>query len=120
MDIGRREITEWHLARGWATIGYHYVIRRDGEIEQGRPESVAGAHVAGHNYDSIGICLVGGVDDSNQPEANYTDDQWKALEHLVRQLLVRYPGSSVTGHNDWTTGKACPCFSVPEWWAKQH
>ena len=37
MDIGVNEIRQWHLQRGFNDIGYHYVIRRDGAIEQGRP-----------------------------------------------------------------------------------
>ena len=118
MDIGAAEITEWHLARGFNAIGYHYVIRRSGEIEKGRSDYIAGAHVAGHNADSIGVCLVGGIDDAGKPDANFTPDQWAALTHLVKQLLVAYPGADVSGHNDWTDAKACPSFKVREWWAK--
>ena len=36
MDIGVKEINEWHLQRGWSGIGYHYVIRRNGDLETGR------------------------------------------------------------------------------------
>lgn len=117
MDIGVKEITEWHLARGWSTIGYHQVIRRSGDIEPGRSEHVAGAHVAGHNADSIGICLVGGIDDKGRPDANFTRAQWAALEHLVKQHLVRHPGAKVSGHRDWTDAKACPSFDVRSWWS---
>jgi N-acetylmuramoyl-L-alanine amidase len=120
MDIGIAEIRDWHVkGNGWRDVGYHYCIRRSGDVEPGRSEHVAGAHVAGHNWNSIGICLVGGIDNDGKPEANYTEEQWAALEHLVTQLLVRYPAAQVSGHNNWTAAKACPCFDVKEWWAKE-
>ena len=88
MDIGVKEIRQWHKAKGWSDIGYHYVIRRDGRVEKGRPESRVGAHVAGYNRDSIGICLVGGVSENLVPENNYTEAQWKALEELLHKLAT--------------------------------
>ena len=118
-DIGAETITAWHLANGWNTIGYHWVIRRGGDVERGRPESIAGAHVAGHNQDSIGICLIGGVSERGVPESNYTRAQWAALESLVRDIIGRYPGAKVSGHRDWTDAKACPCFDARAWWYGQ-
>jgi N-acetylmuramoyl-L-alanine amidase len=118
MDIGAAEIRKWHVdGNRWNDIGYHYVIRRSGDVEAGRSEHIAGAHVAGHNADSIGVCLVGGIDDKGRPDANFTRAQWAALEHLVKQLLVRYPGATVSGHRDWTDAKACPSFDVRSWWS---
>jgi N-acetylmuramoyl-L-alanine amidase len=72
MDIGAKEIRRWHKDRGWDDIGYHYVIRRNGDVEIGRPENAVGAHVAGKNSTSVGICLVGGIDDAGKPKANFT------------------------------------------------
>ena len=72
MDIGRDEIDSWHKARGWSGIGYHYVIRRDGRIESGRPVEQAGAHASGYNANSIGICLVGGINHNGKPEFQST------------------------------------------------
>ena len=111
MDIGVEEIKRWHLDRGWRDVGYHYVIRRNGEVEQGREEHVPGAHVAGHNEGSIGVCLVGG-----KPDANFTKEQWKALEALVEYLTRKYPKAAVMGHRDLDSGKACPCFDAKAWW----
>jgi N-acetylmuramoyl-L-alanine amidase len=116
-DIGVSEITKWHEARGFNGVGYHWVIRRNGDVERGRSEHVAGAHVAGHNADSIGVCLVGGIDEKGRPQANFTRQQWAALEHLVTQLLVRYPGAKISGHNNWTVAKACPSFDARAWWS---
>jgi N-acetylmuramoyl-L-alanine amidase len=62
-------IREWHLARKFNDIGYHYVIYRDGSINKGRSEDIAGAHCTGHNSNSIGICYIGGMTADNKKEA---------------------------------------------------
>lgn len=114
MDVGLKEIDQWHRAKGYFGIGYHYVIRRNGEIEVGRPLDAAGAHAKGHNANSIGICLVGGLDDNGNPACNYTESQWAQLEYLVNALKQRCGELKVIGHND-VAAKACPCFSVLKW-----
>lgn len=116
MDIGKQEIERWHRSRGWLTIGYHYVIRRDGTIETGRPGDVIGAHVSGHNSNSIGICIVGGVSekDKRTPENNFTQEQFNSLIKLVKKLKVKYDVAKVCGHRDFNKNKACPCFEVSE------
>ena len=48
-DIGASEIHNMHLSFGWNGIGYHKIIRRDGQIESGRPEYWIGAHAKGKN-----------------------------------------------------------------------
>lgn len=119
VDIGVAEIRKWHLDKGWSDIGYHWVIRRDGTVEKGRPEDVAGAHAEGHNAHSIGVCMVGGVeaDDKMKAECNFTRAQWAALPTVVHQLLARYPESVVLGHRDLPgVTKACPCFDARAWW----
>jgi N-acetylmuramoyl-L-alanine amidase len=112
MDIGVAEIRRWHIDRGWADIGYHFVIRRNGDIEKGRDEETPGAHVKGHNHDSIGVCLVGG-----KPFCNFTRAQWHALESLVMELKGRYPLAAVSGHRDHDPSKTCPTFDVRAWLA---
>ncbi|TNE59407.1 MAG: lysozyme [Alphaproteobacteria bacterium] len=114
MDIGAREIRRWHLARGWSDIGYHYVIRRDGEVEPGRAEAVIGAHTRGFNHGSLGICLVGGLTEEGMALFNFTDAQMIALKALLKELLARYEGATLHGHNEFAD-KACPCFDVAVW-----
>lgn len=112
MDIGVAEIRDWHIKEnGWADIGYHYVIRRDGETENARPIDIAGAHAKGHNHDSIGICLIGGIDDKNKPEFNFTFSQITSLMQLIDRLKVGRPWLDVIGHNK-VSDKACPVFDV--------
>lgn len=114
MDIGVSEIKRWHLQRGWSDIGYHEVIRRNGSIEEGRPAHVIGAHTKGHNEDSIGICLVGGVDNNMSAVDNFTPEQWRSLERLLTYYLAQYPKATIHGHNEFAA-KACPSFNVQEW-----
>lgn len=116
MDIGAKEIRQWHLKRGWADIGYHRIIRRDGTIEEGRPEHVAGAHVRGFNRVSLAVCLVGGVDDENKPEDNFTKEQFSSLKSLLDQWAEKYPEAEIRGHRDFPgVKKACPSFDVKKW-----
>lgn len=114
MDIGVEEIREWHRERGWGDVGYHYVIRRDGTIEKGRPVEVAGAHARGHNTDSIGICLVGGINEKGDPDANFTYYQYLSLYDLLDEMEEYYGEKvEVLGHRDLPgVSKACPCFDV--------
>lgn len=116
MNIGVREIDRWHRERGFWSIGYHFVIRRDGSLEHGRALEKVGAHAKGHNRTTIGVCLVGGVDgDTNQPAANYTPQQWASLKALIVDLQAMYPDARVTGHRDLDRAKDCPCFNVSAW-----
>jgi N-acetyl-anhydromuramyl-L-alanine amidase AmpD len=114
MDIGASDIKKWHLDRGWKDIGYHYVIRRNGDIENGIGVALAGSHTKGHNASSIGICLVGGINNKGEPENNFTKPQWATLERLVRILKVDFPHATVHGHREFAA-KACPSFDVQEW-----
>lgn len=110
-------ITRWHLARGFLTIGYHYVIYRDGSVHKGRKDNEVGAHVQNHNKGSLGICLVGGLDKEGKPEANFTDQQYAALALLLQELKLKYPKADILGHRDFAgVAKDCPCFDVRKWW----
>lgn len=112
-DIGVREITRWHMSQGWLDIGYHWVIRRDGTLEEGRKGLVEGAHVKGFNHNSIGICMVGGLDDTGQAEDNFTDEQWIAFQVITKLLQAQYPEAIIQGHRDFPkVSKECPCFDV--------
>lgn len=130
-DIGAAEITKWHKAKGWTTIGYHLVIRRDGRVEGGRPLNEAGSHAYGYNGASIGICLVGGVnrevdrdgkDDVDGPRwdmvpaNNFTPAQFNSLRTLLPGLLQQFSRAKVLGHRDLPRVlKACPSFDVRTW-----
>lgn len=118
-DIGAAEIDKWHKQQGWDGIGYHYVIRRNGRIENGRAIEKAGAHCKGHNANSIGICLVGGIDDNGKAENNFTERQFLSLDTLLTKLRGLYPIKTIAGHCRYTN-KACPCFDVNEFLNKHN
>ena len=117
-DIGAEDITRWHRMKGWLDIGYHYVIRRNGVLEEGRSVNVPGAHARGYNHRSIGVCLVGGLDGNSIPNGSYTAEQWEALEGILFYLTETFPKAKVIGHRDLpNVVKACPCFDVLPWWS---
>ena len=120
MDIGVKEIRRWHMRapRSWSDVGYHYVIRRDGSIEQGRDITRIGAHVKGFNNHSIGICWVGGLnEETKKAEDNRTSEQKMALRMQVDRLLTASPDAVLMGHNDFpNVSKDCPCFDVCDWY----
>lgn len=104
-DIGAADITRWRKQRGFDTIGYHYVIRRNGTRESGRPENTVGAHVRGHNLNSIGVCLAGGTNAAGKPDNNFTAAQFTMLETLLKELRGRYPKARICGHRDLSPDK---------------
>lgn len=115
MDVGVKQINQWHRERKWSGVGYHYVIRRGGELEAGRDLKAMGAHAKGYNFNSIGICLVGGRGDNGQAQDNFDHRQYATLESLILSLIDRYPGVKIIGHRDVEKGKLCPCFDVATW-----
>lgn len=117
MNIGVDTIRRWHVKKGWSDVGYHVIVRRDGKPEAGRDVRKAGAHARGFNADSIGLCLIGGIGEDGQPEANFTLDQLDTLRVILEAWKASYPDAEIIGHGDLPgAGKACPCFAVAHWW----
>lgn len=131
-DVRAADIDKMHQERGFAMIGYNYVVDLDGTVEVGRPLNRDGAHcntagLSGKSYNkhSIGICYVGGLDRRGNPADTRTPEQKQALADLVYKLVAEYPIVEVIGHrdaspdkngdgkitrNEWV--KQCPCFDV--------
>lgn len=104
-DLSAEDIHEMHQNQGWAGIGYHYVIRKNGQIEQGRPDWAIGSHAYGENWHSIGIHVSG-----NFEEAEPTEYQIESLAYLIGWLCEEYdldPSVAVVGHRD-LMATACP------------
>ncbi len=111
-DYTVADITRWHKQRGWSTIGYHYVIYRNGAIHMGRDVNTAGAHCTGHNAHSIGVVYVGGLAaDGKTAKDTRTEEQKKSMETLLRRLKQMYPYAYIYGHNEFAN-KDCPSFNV--------
>lgn len=118
MDIGVKEIRQWHLANGWRDIGYHEVIRRDGTLEPGRPADQMGAHVGGYNRDNYGICLVGGLKEGTKvPEDNFTGAQYHTLYRRMMVHHGNWPEAIIMGHNGFPgyESRGCPSFDWRKW-----
>lgn len=112
------DIDEWHKRRvtrngeHWKGIGYHFVVRRDGTVEKGRPIEEQGAHCCPHNKYSIGICYEGGLDVSGKADDTRTPEQKRALWKLLKELHERFPRALIVGHRDLVPGRDCPCFDA--------
>lgn len=101
--IDAKEIKRWHVEEfGWSDNGYHFIIKRDGTIEKGRPTSRAGAHVKGFNRGTLAICYVG----TKKP----TKAQWASIKALWESLEAQ-GATAFEVHNQYTPNKICPGFS---------
>jgi len=124
-DYTVADIDRWHKANGWKSIGYHYVIYRDGSVHIGRPVREPGAHCKGHNQFSIGVCYIGGLSSPGTspelverkgerggiPKDTRTPEQKDSLRALLEQLREDYPQAKIYGHYHFAN-KACPSFDV--------
>jgi N-acetyl-anhydromuramyl-L-alanine amidase AmpD len=119
-DTTLEDIDRMHRERGFARVGYHYVIELDGAVMPGRPLEAVGAHVQGSNLKSIGICMIG--------TARFADLQWDSLRALLLDLVAQFPEAEVCGHRDFSPDldgdgvveehewfKLCPGFDVAAW-----
>jgi len=111
----RKDVNAWHKRRGWAMIGYHYLVLLDGRIVEGRPIGMIGAHVEAHNTGTIGVAYVGGLSaDCRFARDTRTPQQQASLAWLVSALKTKHRiRRRVRGHNEYDPGKACPSFKVP-------
>jgi hypothetical protein len=110
------EIRHWHVdGNGWKDIGYHWLIGRDGQLMSGRPETVIGAGVAGHNAGVIHICLIGGFGSAETDpfDRNFTSRQDLALRQQIEGISMRTKIIRISGHNEYAA-KACPGFNVSD------
>jgi|TARA_R100001244_G_scaffold114175_1_gene84583 N-acetylmuramoyl-L-alanine amidase len=106
-----KDIWEWHVnGNGWSDVGYHYVIKLDGTIQDGRPIKRTGAHCRGHNRGTVGICYIGGG--LTEGKDTRTEEQKDALVILLNDLIKQYNITKISGHNQYST-KKCPGFDVP-------
>lgn len=101
------QIHQWHLANGWSGAGYHFLVRKSGDVYRLRPEGKVGAHASGANSDSIGICFEGRYQSETMPQA-----QIDAGRELVSYLKGKYGVSKVLRHKD-VCSTDCPGANFP-------
>lgn len=97
-------VHEWHKHNGWAGIGYHFYIRKDGSVHEGRPLWASGANVLNHNWHTIGVCCEGNYD---VPGVVMPKAQMDALHDVLRYLKEIYPNAEIKFHRDFG-GSVCP------------
>ena len=102
-----RDVHEWHLAKGWNGIGYHFFVAKDGTIWTGRPLNAVGAHAYGVNSVSVGVCFEGNFESETMTETQRNAGLW-----LVNWLLEKYPAADVKKHSDFNA-TACPGHNFP-------
>lgn len=95
--------------RGWADVGYHYLLDADGAIYEGRSLSVRGVHTQGRNTGSVGVCLLGDFRFRSPPQA-----QWEGLVALGRWLIAELALTHIAAHNQFNEGTVCPGARVIE------
>ena len=97
-----------HLDQGFSGIGYHFYVRKTGEVFKGRPIGTVGAHCKGVNKVSVGVCFEGNF----ETEKEMLKAQIKAGRELVGYLKMLYPDAQVMRHRD-LQATACPGQNFP-------
>lgn len=97
-------IRKWHKERGWSDVGYHYFIKFDGTLQEGRDIERTPAAQKGHNTGTIAICLHGLKDE------DFTEDQFETLKELCGDIFIEIPDVTFHGHCE-VAAKSCPVFA---------
>lgn len=106
----------WRENLHWKNPGYHYIIKRSGQIETLLLEDQIANGVKGYNRNSVHLSYIGGVDKDNNPVDNRTDAQVHAMFNKLIELSEKYPKAIILGHRDFPgVTKRCPSFDVKEW-----
>lgn len=102
------QIHDYHKdKKGWAGIGYHLYVRKDGNVYRGRPIDTVGAHATGANTDSVGICFEG-----NFETEIMSDAQKQAGKEVVAYVKQLY-GISIVQHHKDVGATSCPGKNFP-------
>lgn len=106
----------WKEQLGWKNPGYHYIIKRNGEIVCTHDEKNISNGVKGYNKNAIHISYIGGIDKEGNAVDNRTPAQREALFNKLVLLCEKYPDATILGHRDFPgVTKLCPSFDVRAW-----
>lgn len=123
--VGAEECHNIAISRGFSGCSYHYIIKKDGSLQRGRPINKPGAHAKanGHNLYSIGVSFIGGYncnsDNKNRNSfinaGSITSQQWNTLNTFLEAFYLVWPGGQVWGHNDTDPSKVDPGIDMKEY-----
>ncbi len=105
-DLSAEDINAIHRSLGWLAIGYHYVIRKDGSIELGRPRWTTGAHAEGENHHTVGIMLCGNFDVA-EPMPCQIESCAMLIANLADGYSLDLDADTIIGHRD-LCATSCP------------
>ncbi|MCG8328388.1 MAG: N-acetylmuramoyl-L-alanine amidase [Chitinophagales bacterium] len=108
-----------------ADIGYHFAIGKGGEIYEGRPIDVKGAHVNLANTGKIDIVLLADLDTEDQglnfieklfetSDGELTPEMGSSLITLLSYLVNEYDIQELGGHNEVNCERYCPGNLIEE------
>ena len=103
------DIHRWHKANGWLGIGYHFLVRKDGTIWEGRPVWALGSHCSGYNTGSIGVCFEGNFNNETMQEKQLKSGL-EIVKHLKKQFNLT--NSNIFRHKD-LMATDCPGNKFP-------
>ena len=103
-------VNYWKNKLNWKSVGYHYLIDKNGVVHQLAEDKEITNGVKGYNSVSIHISYIGGKDIDDR-----TEEQKEAQRVLVKMLHNKYPKAVIQGHRDFDgVSKSCPRFDVKE------
>ena len=116
-DIGVNELRAQAIEDGWSDVGYHFVIKRDGTVEEGRGIDTVGGHLFGWDSVCLGICLIGdiGPNIGGESTTNYTEAQTRSLIELLVKLREKYVSAICSPFDFPGVTDSSPYFDVKEW-----
>lgn len=121
-------LTKGEAAKLTGASGFHYVIKRDGSIERDVPINSGGGHTPGHNSYSIGVLLIGGVEQAAPTQdtriselagevgaSHITRSQYNSLYQIMRAFYTQYPGGQALGQSEVDPNLNGPGFEVRDY-----
>lgn len=100
----------WKNFLGWKTVGYHFLIKPDGEIVHLAEINEITNGVKGYNKESVHVSYIGGGIKDDR-----TKEQKESLLTVIHALRKTYPNAKILGHRDFPNiKKACPNFNAIE------
>lgn len=106
----------WREKLGWKNPGYHFLIEYNGRIHKLLPIEKVANGVKGHNYNSIHVSYIGGIDTNGKAKDTRSLAQKSAMVEVLRDLKRQFPDAVILGHRDFPgVAKDCPSFDVSAW-----